>query len=90
LATEKLSNGAQLLARVVTEVRFDLMAPRESNVTLFAAITTDFSSIPTGPTGKVLKRQLAPLLAGWASGRMDDEIAKSFLSVRLDTPLELA
>lgn len=90
LASETLSNPAQLLTRVIAEVRFNLMASQESNVIVFAAITTDSSSIPTGPTGKVLKRQLAPLLAGWVSGRMDDEIAKSFLSVRLDAPLELA
>ncbi len=90
LVTGASGNTEELLARGIAEVRSVLMAPPESKVTVLAAVTNDLSHIPLGPTGKVLKRNLSALIAGWASGQMDDELAKSFLGVRLDAPLELA
>jgi hypothetical protein len=40
-------------------------------------------SIPTGPTGKVLKRRIAQLAERWMHGQPDDAFSTSLKAVRL-------
>jgi acyl-CoA synthetase (AMP-forming)/AMP-acid ligase II len=76
-------NSDGLMQICAGELQAALRPLPEGPLQLITVVTDDPGSIPTGPTGKVLKRRLAQLAQRWASNHIEDDMAKSSPGMRL-------
>jgi len=87
LSQPSVTEKDALLRRAIAEVRSSLDGHTREGLGVLAMLTSDPRSIPTGVTGKALKRKIREIAIKLSRGHIDDELSKDISHVFFDKNL---